>query len=94
MLDSVRLMVTELITNSVRHAGASGVELLVKMEPKRVRVEVANPGMPFDAEPRAEDADDESDAGWGLFLVDRLSEDWGVLDDGRLQRVWFEIERA
>jgi anti-sigma regulatory factor (Ser/Thr protein kinase) len=90
LLDSVRLLVTELVTNSVRHAGAGSIELTVRVGGDRVRVEVANPGGSFEPQPR-----EDSDSGWGLFLVDRLSDDWGVDEaGGGLQRVWFEIRRT
>ena len=60
---------------------------------ERVRVEIANPGSPF--EPRPREDDPASDDGWGLFLVDRISDSWGVVeeDDGS-QRVWFEVRRT
>jgi hypothetical protein len=37
---------------------------------------------------------DSSDDGWGLFLVQRLAERWGVKTDGASKRVWFELRRA
>jgi len=93
LLESVRLLVTELVTNSVRHAGAGSVELAVLVGRERVRVEIANPGSPF--EPDVRDGDSAPDAGWGLFLVDRLSDSWGVVDgDAGSQRVWFEVRRG
>ncbi len=93
LMESVRLLVTELITNAVRHAQAPRLELTVLVATSRVHVELANPGGGF--EPRPSDPDDH-DTGWGLFLVDRLSSDWGVVDDGSsgYQRVWFELPRA
>lgn len=93
LLESVRLLVTELITNSVRHAGASTVDLAVMVGRERVRVEVANAGVPFEPAPRDSPDEGELDSGWGLFLVDRLSDAWGVTDDAGCQRVWFEIKR-
>lgn len=92
LLDSMRLLVTELVTNSVRHAGATTLELTVAVRPKGVRVEVANAGQSFTPETR--ERRPEADHGWGLFLVDQLSEDWGVLKEGDCQRVWFELTRA
>ena len=89
VLDSVRLLVTELVTNAVRHAGAPAVELAVVVGPRRVHVEVANAGGAFAARPR-----EDGDSGWGLVLIDRLSDDWGVADEPGHQRVWFEIERV
>lgn len=91
-LDTTQLLVTELITNSVRHARAQAVELAVSVDPARVRVEVANPGAPFTPAPREEAQG--PDPGWGLFLVDELSDAWGVDGDSNRQRVWFELARA
>jgi len=90
--ENIRLLVTELVTNSVRHARAATIELIVVVSRTRVHVEVANPGGGF--EPRPSGPED-SDTGWGLFLVDRLSDEWGVSQGGGTdyQRVWFELSR-
>ena len=90
-VETIRLLVTELVANAVRHAGAAAVELVVAIDEKTVRVEVVHRGRPFDA--RVGTAGREEESSWGLFLVDRLSEDWGVLDESGYQRVWFEITR-
>jgi anti-sigma regulatory factor (Ser/Thr protein kinase) len=93
LLESVRLLVTELVTNSVRHAAAGTVELSVIVGAELVRVEIANPGSPF--EPILREEDPASNGGWGLFLVDRLSDSWGVVEEETgSQRVWFEVRRT
>ncbi len=92
VLDTTQLLVTELVTNSVRHAGADAVDLAVSVDPSRVRVEVTNPGAPFEPRPREEA--EEPNPGWGLFLVDELSDAWGVEGDTARQRVWFELRHA
>lgn len=92
VLDTTQLLVTELVTNSVRHAGADAVDLAVSVDPTRVRVEVKNPGAPF--EPRAREEAEEPNPGWGLFLVDELSDAWGVQGGPGRQRVWFELKHA
>ena len=93
LLESIRLLITELITNAVRHALAPAVEMTVTVSERDVHVEVANPGGDFEAAPSGPE---DSDSGWGLFLVDRLSERWGVAQDSGsvYQRVWFELARA
>ncbi len=95
LVDNLRLLVTELVTNCVRHAEANRIELAVSVAAESVRVEVDNPGMAF-APPTAPASMPRSDqeGGWGLFLVERLSNDWGVVDHGGHTRVWFEIARA
>ena len=92
VVDTTQLLVTELVTNSVRHAGADALELAVSVDSTRIRVEVANPGAPF--KPRTREEAGEPDPGWGLFLVDELRDAWGVSDDSSRQQVWFEIKRS
>jgi len=93
-LETLRLLVTELVTNAVRHAGApagSTVELEVAASADRVRVEVVDHGRGFTPRPRS--ADQSKGSGWGLHLVQRLASRWGV--DGQPRpRVWFELEPA
>ena len=91
-VESMRLLITELVTNSVRHAQAPLIEMAVAVSKDDVRVEIANPGGGFEAKPSGPE---DSDSGWGLFLVDRLASEWGVDDAaGGYQRVWFEMARA
>ena len=92
LMETLRLLVTELITNSVRHTNTKALTLRVAVGRQAVLTEVADDGPGFDPDepigPAAEDP------GWGLVLVDRLSQRWGVSrDDGR-KRVWFELKRA
>jgi anti-sigma regulatory factor (Ser/Thr protein kinase) len=92
-LEDLRLLVSELVTNSVRHAGlreSQAIELKVKLLPDTVRVEVNDQGNGFEPTPRSAQDDDES--GWGLYLVSRLADRWGVSSDG-VTRVWFELDR-
>jgi anti-sigma regulatory factor (Ser/Thr protein kinase) len=92
LMESARLLITELVTNSVRHAHAPTIEMAVAVSKRDVHVEIANPGGGF--EPRPSGPDD-TEKGWGLFLVDRLADQWGVDDSaGGYQRVWFELARA
>jgi anti-sigma regulatory factor (Ser/Thr protein kinase) len=92
VLDDIRLLVSELVTNAIRHADApsgGAVEVDVTIADQRVRVEVADPGAGFDPQPR----DDEMTrpGGWGLYLVDRIADRWGVIRN-RMNRVWFELD--
>src|SRR5215204_315857 len=86
----VRLLVSELVTNSVKHARVSeddSIILEVKVADDSVRIEVRDPGPGF--EPPAAAPPDDADAGWGLFLVEQLADDWGV--EKERQAVWYEI---
>jgi anti-sigma regulatory factor (Ser/Thr protein kinase) len=90
VLDDVRLLLTELITNALRHAGLRpGDEIGVKAEltDDTVRLEVHDPGRDGPISQRAPDA---RDGGYGLFLVDSLTTEWGVeRRDGTT--VWAEL---
>jgi anti-sigma regulatory factor (Ser/Thr protein kinase) len=90
----VRLLVSELVTNAVRHAGiAAGapIRLTIAAGDEVLRVEIADGGSGF--EPRVPEPDPTRASGWGLFLVDELADRWGVepADPGTL--IWFEIDR-
>lgn len=92
--EDARLMVSELVTNSLRHASLSTdqeIEFVMVVRDGILRVEVGDPGPGFEPRPRAIDASDGS--GWGLFLVARLADRWGVERDG-LHRVWFELDHV
>ena len=91
-LDNVELLVTELVTNAIRHAGVGGagwVAVELRVSPDLVRVEVVDPGRGFDPH-TLPGAGEERGSGWGLFLVDQLSDRWGVHHD-EFTRVWFEV---
>jgi anti-sigma regulatory factor (Ser/Thr protein kinase) len=88
----VRLLVSELVTNSVQHAEVSAedsIVLAVRFSDETVRCEVRDHGPGFD--PPAAPPPDDADAGWGLFLVEQLADAWGVGDSGK--GLWFEIRR-
>jgi signal transduction histidine kinase len=93
VLEDIRLLVSELVTNSVRHSGARNGERLrldVRSMRDTVRVEVTDPGGGF--EPRERTKARDEPGGWGLHLVDRIAPRWGVIT-GRRARVWFELDR-
>jgi anti-sigma regulatory factor (Ser/Thr protein kinase) len=90
----VVLVISELVTNSVRHAGLAAsepVRLSVSVEGDTVRVAVRDPGPGF--KPPAAPSDPAHVGGWGLVLVDQLAERWGVDHDGEANVVWCELRR-
>ncbi len=91
-LDTLRLLVTELVTNSVRHAGAAAwIALDVDLYANAVRVAVSDRGEGFEP-PETPVPHLDRPGGWGLCLVDRLSDRWGVAT-GEMTSVWFEMDR-
>lgn len=92
LMETLRLLVTELVTNSVKHTGAETVELTVLVGSSSVRTEVTDAGPGFDPAKTGSPSSDHT--GWGLFLVERLAERWGVDKDGGATKVWFELRRT
>ena len=93
-LYQLNLLVTELVTNAVRHAGigpASSVGLEVTVCDELIFVAVTDPGGGFDADVGVPDPLDEG--GRGLFLVQQIAERWGVANEHGT-RVWFELAQT
>jgi anti-sigma regulatory factor (Ser/Thr protein kinase) len=93
LLQRLRLLITELTTNCIRHAGvdehsAMGLTIHLGEEQLRGVVSDAGPGFarPDVIEPRADE-----DGGFGLVILDTISDRWG-LDRDELFRVWFEVD--
>ncbi|HEY7873924.1 MAG TPA: ATP-binding protein [Actinomycetota bacterium] len=91
--EDLRLLVSEVVANSVRHAGSLGAKSFVRLKvfatEKLVRVEVTDEGPGFDKTAlRTPGSDDAS--GRGLFLVDQIAQSWGVHKDGETC-VWFVL---
>ena len=88
VLSDVRLLVSELITNSVKYGGDGPVRLEVSADAARVRAEIVDQGAGFTPVKRSRDVD--TVGGWGLHLVDELTSDWGIHEGST--HVWFEID--
>ena len=94
VLDDVRLLLSEVVTNAVRHSNSprgAKIVLAVTVAGEAVRAEVTDGGNGFQPTPRT--APNTDAGGWGLHLVDRLAARWGV-DRGQPARVWFEVDPA
>ena len=89
-LETVRLLVSEVVTNAVRHGCGGGPVMLVAHWDSEVRVEVCDRGTGFTPHPRTGGLDEPG--GFGLYLVGRLADRWGVeTDEGTT--VWFVLRR-
>jgi anti-sigma regulatory factor (Ser/Thr protein kinase) len=93
VLPDVALLVTELVSNGVRHGGAeAGVELNVRFEarPPALHVEVVNPDDTAGAVTQRP-PDLIGGGGLGLHIIERLADRWGVREGSRTA-VWFELD--
>jgi anti-sigma regulatory factor (Ser/Thr protein kinase) len=91
LMETLRLLVTELVSNSVRHAQSRTVVLKVLVGRSMVLTEVSDEGPGFDPAAAGQPG---TESGWGLFLVERLSDRWGVKHGTGSTRVWFELPRG
>jgi two-component sensor histidine kinase len=94
VLHDAQLLVSELVTNSVRHGGLGeddDVVVRVAVSAGLLRLEVENPhtvGVVVRREPNG-----TANGGYGLELVRLLSTRWGVSRESTTS-VWFEMSRA
>ena len=85
------LLVSELVTNTVRHARTGGSALMLRLETAgpwlRIEVHDADPSWP---EPRTPDRLDAS--GFGFVLIEALADKWGVREATIGKAVWVELD--
>jgi anti-sigma regulatory factor (Ser/Thr protein kinase) len=93
-LEDVRLVVSELVTNSILHAGLSSsdqISLKVTVSDRAVRGSVCDSGPGFRIRSKLGPRPDMS-GGWGLPIVETISDRWGVERNSHVC-VWFAIDR-
>ncbi len=91
-LEVARLLVNELVTNSIRHAGlepADPIRITAVVSRGTLRVDVfdGGDGLPVHVAGGIR-PDPGPDSGWGLYLVETLSTRWG----NARGRYWFELD--
>ena len=93
VIERSALVVTEVVTNSVKHAGltaAQPIDLNIQVLPGCLRIEVTDEGATrFD--PVVTRPEPGQRSGRGLWMVDQLTDRWGV-DFSRSTRVWCEFD--
>lgn len=105
-LQDISLLVSELVTNSVLHAGLLQkdlIDLKIYLSVKLIRTEVRNPGSGFELPVGGllggglldNVSDVGQTSGWGLQLVARIADRWGMEREAseELTLVWFELDR-
>lgn len=88
--EAATLLVSELVTNAVRHARGTDV-ITVDLHAGRtwLRIEVQDTDRHW-PQPRIPDGFDES--GFGFILVDALASSWGVRETEAGKAVWAELD--
>lgn len=82
--DDVILVVSELVSNSVRHGRTADIDIKVTTDEQWIRIEVTDDGPGFRADaPRGD--------GLGLAIVEKLSEEWGMRGADHRFTVWAEL---
>lgn len=89
VLDRVALLVSELATNAVRHAGTDFI-VRVEQTDEEIAVEIADAG---EGTPMLRRAEPRDASGRGLRIVEALADSWGVRPDpnGAGKTVWFTL---
>jgi anti-sigma regulatory factor (Ser/Thr protein kinase) len=94
--DVLSLLVSELVTNAIRHAGLTPedpISIHITSHADRVRVSVHDGGPGFTPRDLAE-ARLDALGGRGCMIVAALSDDWGAESDANGCTVWCEIAGA
>lgn len=91
VVEDVKLLVSEVVTNAVRHPEQRGkIGMTLTVARGRIRVEVSDPGGGSFHKPSVHTPPVHSLGGRGLLIVDRVAAAWGVTS-GSPTRVWFEL---
>jgi len=87
LVDVATLLVSEVVTNSVLHAGTE-IVLRCRPSPMGVRVEVSDGSRVV---PRVRHYDADATTGRGLALVSALAASWGIHREDGGKTLWFEL---
>lgn len=88
-MEDLELIASELVANSVRHAGTD-IELRVRQDESELRIEVID-AVP-DLLPEVHPLDEVSETGRGLHLLQTLSSGWGFDVGPERKTVWSTLD--
>jgi serine/threonine-protein kinase RsbW len=83
--EDVLLVVSELVSNCVRHTDTDDIAVHVEANNGHVRVEVSDRGPGFTPSTPRRD-------GLGLTIIEKLAENWGMAPAGDSFTVWAELK--
>jgi anti-sigma regulatory factor (Ser/Thr protein kinase) len=87
-LSDAELLLSELVSNAVKYGGDGDIKVILERDDGWFRAEVVDQGDGFKAMLR-DRADVHTPGGWGLPLVQTLSDRWGAYEAST--HVWFEF---
>jgi serine/threonine-protein kinase RsbW len=90
-LAAASLVLTELVTNSIRHGCTSSddqIDVFLQRSDGKLRMEVTQTGPLYEPDDVRSRRPGET-RGWGVLLMDRMSSSWGV--DSERKLVWAEL---
>jgi anti-sigma regulatory factor (Ser/Thr protein kinase) len=98
--EDAQLLVTELVSNSIRHAelrAGERIRIWAGWSGRRLKVIVRDrddgqPGQPVGIAGSIRPAPG-AESGWGLFIVNQLATRWGAIQDGG-SGYWFELDAS
>ena len=98
--EDAQLLVTELVSNSIRHAelrAGERIRIWAGWSGRRLKVIVrdrdnSKPSQPVGIAGSIRPAPG-AESGWGLFIVNRLATRWGTINDGG-PGYWFELDAS
>lgn len=95
LLDRGCLALTEVVTNSVKHARLRPSQLIdveFALRAALLRIEVTDDGVGFPPPATSPAPGSPGGGGWGLWMINRLTDRWGV-DFSHSTLVWLEFDR-
>ena len=84
------LLTSELVTNAVEYSDAGSLDLTIVRGRTFTRIEVSSPNESWARAPEPHSPEPDQIGGWGLLLVEQLSDRWGTSDADCM--VWFEFD--
>lgn len=96
VVENAQVVLTELLANEIKHGRYDPQDPLicsVRRRPQTLRIEVRHSGPSFVMPLRPVDSPlGRRETGYGLALITRLADRWGVDEAGGARQVWAEID--